>query len=215
MRNDAAEKNGTLLCSVGCVGSCIISELFTIKFKYVGTKCYPILLLGNYRSLLMLLRRCFFALSLLWKGVLVDTGRESGWLVVSGSHRKCFFYASGISHSSYSFIHSTLLHSWTSFLNIVTSPCCVSGTFSIRSGLLAPIRSFATDDTRGIFLWQFFLLMTGISMILFSQIKQKVSVRRTYKKKMLVAQSTPVHLRHSARAQKVGIIVFQAYYRGF
>ena len=87
-------------------------------------------------------------------------------------------------------IHSVilpLLHSWTSFLNIVTLPCCVLGTFSIRSGLLAPVHSFATDDTRGIFLWRFFLLMTGISMILFSQMKQQASVRRTYKKEMVVA----------------------------
>lgn len=115
-------------------------------------------------------------------------------------------------------IHSVilpLLHSWTSFLNIVTFPCCVSGTFSIRSGLLAPVHSFATDDTRGIFLWRFFLLMTGISMILFSQMKQQASVRRTYKKEMVVARSTLVHLRHSARAQKVGLIVFQACSGGF
>ncbi|WZY88439.1 hypothetical protein YC2023_045174 [Brassica napus] len=101
-------------------------------------------------------------------------------------------------------IHSVilpLLHSWTSFLNIVTFPCCVLGTFSIRSGLLAPVHSFATDDTRGIFLWWFFLLMTGISMILFYQMKQQASVRRTYKKEMVVARSTLVHLRHSARAQ--------------
>ncbi|KAF3682646.1 Cytochrome c biogenesis CcmF N-terminal-like mitochondrial protein 2 [Capsicum annuum] len=34
-------------------------------------------------------------------------------------------------------IHSVILplpHSWTSFLNIITFPCCVSGTFSILSG---------------------------------------------------------------------------------
>ncbi|KAE9584264.1 putative cytochrome c assembly protein (mitochondrion) [Lupinus albus] len=101
-------------------------------------------------------------------------------------------------------IHSVilpLLHSFISFLNIVTLPCCVSGTFSIRSGLLASVHSFATDDTRGIFLWRFFLLMTGISMILFSQMKQQASVRRTYQKEMVVARSTLVHLRHSARAQ--------------
>ncbi|KAK7234142.1 hypothetical protein RIF29_45420 [Crotalaria pallida] len=101
-------------------------------------------------------------------------------------------------------IHSVilpLLHSWISFLNIVTLPCCVSGTFSIRSGLLASVHSFATDDTRGIFLWRFFLLMTGISMILFSQMKLQASVRRTYQKEMVVARSTLVHLRHSARAQ--------------
>ncbi|KAL5563563.1 hypothetical protein UlMin_033310 [Ulmus minor] len=50
----------------------------------------------------------------------------------------------------------------TSVLNIVTLPCCVSGTFSIWSGLLAPVHSFATDDTRGIFLWWLFLLRTDI-----------------------------------------------------
>ncbi|CAK7324362.1 unnamed protein product [Dovyalis caffra] len=109
-------------------------------------------------------------------------------------------------------IHSViipLLHSWTSFLNIVTLPCCVSGTFSIRSGLLAPVHSFATDDTRGIFLWWFFLLMTGISMILFSQMKQQASVRRTYKKEMVVARSTLVHLRHSARAQPRPVMLWK------
>ncbi|XP_042528466.1 probable cytochrome c biosynthesis protein [Dipodomys spectabilis] len=100
-------------------------------------------------------------------------------------------------------IHSVIipiLHSWTSFLNIVTFPCCVSGTFSIRSGLLASVHSFATDDTRGIFLWRFFLLMTGISILLFSHMKQQASVRRIYKKEMVVGRSTLVHLRHSARA---------------
>lgn len=101
-------------------------------------------------------------------------------------------------------IHSVLLpllHSWTLLLNIATFLCCVLGTFSIRSGLLAPVHSFATDDTRGIFLWRFFLLMTGISILLFSQMKQQASVRRTYKKEMVVARSTLVHLRHLARAQ--------------
>ncbi|YP_007516934.1 heme lyase (mitochondrion) [Glycine soja] len=109
-------------------------------------------------------------------------------------------------------IHSVilpLLHSWISFLNIVTLPCCVSGTFSIRSGLLASVHSFATDDTRGIFLWRFFLLMTGISMILFSQMKQQASVRRTSKKEMVVARSTLVHLRHSARAQPRPVMLWK------
>ncbi|KAL0293192.1 UNVERIFIED_CONTAM: putative cytochrome c biosynthesis protein [Sesamum calycinum] len=63
MRKDAAEKNGTLFRSVGCVGSRITSELFTLKFKDVGAKCYPALLLRSNRSLLMLLRRRFFAFS--------------------------------------------------------------------------------------------------------------------------------------------------------
>ncbi|KAK2641030.1 hypothetical protein Ddye_022793 [Dipteronia dyeriana] len=85
----------------------------------------------------------------------------------------------------------------------------IDGTFSIRSGLLAPVHSFATDDTRGIFLWRFFLLMTGISMILFSQMKQQASVRRTYKKEMVVARSTLVHLRHSARAQPRPVMLWK------
>ena len=101
-------------------------------------------------------------------------------------------------------IHSVnlpLLHSWTSLLNILTLLCCVLGTSSIRSGLLTLVHSFATDDTRGNFLWWFFLLITSISILLFSQMKQQASVHRTYKKEMVVARSTLVHLRHSARAQ--------------
>lgn len=262
MRKDAAEKNGTLLCSAGCVGS---RELFTLKFKHVGTKCYPALLLRSKRSLLMLLRRRFFAFSWLWTRALVDTGggrakpffrngkKETTTLplcwtagantVVSDQDQeairiwiltcRCFltvgilpgswwahhelgrggwWFRDPVENASFmprvlatARIHSVilpLLHSWTLLLNIVTFLCCVLGTFSIRSGLLAPVHSFATDDTRGIFLWRFFLLMTGISMILFSQMKQQASVRRTYKKEMVVARSTLVHLRHLARAQQ-------------
>lgn len=100
-------------------------------------------------------------------------------------------------------IHSVilpLLHSFTSLLNILTLPCCVLGTSSIRSGLLAPVHSSATDDTRGIFLWRFFLFITGISMNLFYQMKQQASVHITHKKEMVVARSTLVHLLHSAPA---------------
>lgn len=264
MRKDAPEKNGTLLRSAGCVGSRIRSELFTLKFKDVGAKCYPALLVRSNRSLLMLLRRRFFAFSSLWSGGLVDTGRELAKRVVRNAKKetttsllswtagantvvsdqdqepiriwilicRCFltvgilpgswwahhelgrggwWFRDPVENASFmprvlatARIHSVILpilHSWTSFLNIVTFPCCVSGTFSIRSGLLAPVHSFATDDTRGRFLWWFFLLMTGISMILFYQMKQQASVRRTYQKEMVVARSTLVHLRHSARAQ--------------
>nr|ULQ69416.1 cytochrome c biogenesis protein ccmFN [Georgeantha hexandra] len=264
MRKDAAEKNGTLLRSAGCVGSHIRSSLFTRSFKhFVGGA--PALLLRSNRSLLMLLRRRFFAFSSLWTtGALMDTGREQAKRVVRNGKKDtttsplCWtagantvvsdqdqepiriwiltcrlFLTVGISPGSWwahhelgrggwwfrdpvenaSFmprvlatarIHSVilpLLNSWTSLLNILTLPCCVSGTFSIRSGLLAPVHSSATDDTRGRFLWRFFLLITGISMNLFHQMKQEASVRRTYKKEMVVARSTLVHLRHSARAQ--------------
>ncbi|XBH65684.1 hypothetical protein VPH35_119246 [Triticum aestivum] len=262
MRKDAAEKNGTLLRSVGCVGSHIRSSLFTRSLKhFVGGA--PALLLRSNRSLLMLLRRRFFAFSSLWTGALMDTGREQAKRVVRNGKKDtttsplCWtagantvvsdqdqepiriwiltcrlFLTVGISPGSWwahhelgrggwwfrdpveyaSFmprvlatarIHSVilpLLHSWTSLLNILTLPCCVLGTFSIRSGLLAPVHSSSTDDTRGRFLWRFFLLITGISMTLFYQMKQEASVRRTYKKEMVVARSTLVHLRHSARA---------------
>nr|UXG53619.1 cytochrome c biogenesis FN [Tolypanthus maclurei] len=258
MRKDAAEKNGTLLRSAGCVGSRITSELF-----------YPALLLRSNRSLLMLLRRRFFALSSLWTGALVDTGREQvvrngkrdtttsplcwtagantvvsdqdqepiriwiltcRWFLTVGilpgswwAHHELgrggWWFRDPVENASFmprvlatARIHSViipLLHSWTSLLNIVTLPCCVLGTSSIRSGLLAPVHSFATDDTRGIFLWRFFLLMTGISMILFSQMKQQASVRRTYKKEMVVARSTLVHLRNSARAQPRPVMLWK------
>lgn len=67
-------------------------------------------------------------------------------------------------------IHPVIIpksNSWTLFLNMVTLLCRVSGTFSVRSGLLASVHSPATDSTRGIFLWCFFLLITSISLILF------------------------------------------------
>nr|XP_016479174.1 PREDICTED: probable cytochrome c biosynthesis protein [Nicotiana tabacum] len=85
MRKDAVEKNGTRFRSFGCVGSRITSELFTLKFKHVGTKCYAALLLRSNRSLLMMLQRHFFAFSSLWTGVLVDTGREQAKRASSAS----------------------------------------------------------------------------------------------------------------------------------
>ncbi|ESR47341.1 cytochrome C assembly protein [Citrus sinensis] len=92
-----------------------------------------------------------------------------------------------------------ILQSWTSFLNIVALPCYVSRTFSIQSGLLAPVYSFVIDNIQGIFLWRSFLLMLRVSMTLFFQTKQQVLVRRTCRKEMIVGQSTLVHLRHSDR----------------
>ena len=189
MRKDDAEKNGRLFRSAGCVGSRRTSKLFTLKFKHVGAKCYPALLLRSNRSLLMLLRRRFFDLSSLWTGALVDTGREQAKRVVRNGKRASFgrpplcwtantvvsdqdqepiriwiltcrwFLTVGILPGSWwahhelgrggwwfrdpvenaSFmprvlatarIHSVilpLLHSWTSFLNIVTFPCRFAG----------------------------------------------------------------------------------------
>ncbi|KAH0447387.1 hypothetical protein IEQ34_023782 [Dendrobium chrysotoxum] len=271
MLQDAAEKNGTLLRSAGCVGSHHIrSSLLTRSFKHFGA---PALLLRSNRSLLMQLRRRFFAFSSLWTGALMDTGREQAKRVVRNGKKEtttlplCWtagantvvsdqdqarsvriwiltcrlFFTVGILPGSWwahhelgrggwwfrdpvenaSFmprvlatarIHSVilpLLHSWTSLLNTLTLPCCVSGTFSIRSGLLAPVHSSATDDTRGRFLWRFFIIMTGISMNLFYQMKQQASVLRISKKEMVVARSTLVHLRHSARAQSRPVMLWK------
>lgn len=86
---------------------------------------------------------------------------------------------------------------WTFFLNIVTFSRCVSGTSSVRSGLPAPVHSSATDSARGIFLWRFFLLITGISLILLFQMKRRTSIHRT-KQKIVVARSSILHLRNSA-----------------
>jgi c-type cytochrome biogenesis protein CcmF len=210
----------------------------------------------------MLLRRRFLALSPLWTGALMDTGREQAKRVVRNGRKDtttlplcpagantvvsdpkkdreqiriwiltCWWFLTvGILLGSWwayhelgwggwwfwdpvenaSFmpwvlatacIHSVIIpkvYFWTLFLNIVTFLCCVLGTFLVRSGLLASVHSFATDSTRGIFLWRFFLLITGISLILFSQMKQRTSVHRTYKKKIVVARSTLLHLRNSA-----------------
>lgn len=258
MRRDAAEKNGRLLRSAGCVGSQRLLTRLRLKSR------------PFHRSLLMLLLRRFFAFSSLWTGarreqakrvVLHSTnGRSTSPLcwtagantVVSDQEEEAIriwiltcrlFLTVGISPGSWwahhelgrggwwfrdpvenaSFmprvsatarIHSVILplmNSWTSLLNIVTLPCCVLGTFSIRSGLLAPVHSSATDETRGSAAWWFFLIITGISMILFPQMKLQASARRTQKKEMVVALSTLVHLRHSARAQPLPADSWAAY----
>ncbi|KAK7373301.1 hypothetical protein VNO80_06703 [Phaseolus coccineus] len=61
-------------------------------------------------------------------------------------------------------IHSVilpLLHSWISFLNIVTLPCCVSGTFSIR--LSSRHRSVELLKKR--WLWREVLLCTSVTRL--------------------------------------------------
>ncbi|CDY17565.1 BnaC01g26890D [Brassica napus] len=88
-------------------------------------------------------------------GALVDTGREQAKRVVRNGKKET----------------TTSPLCWTAGVGVAAT----ARTFSIRFVLLAPIHSFATDDTRGIFLWWFFLLMTGISMILFYQMKQQAS----------------------------------------
>uniref|UniRef100_A0A6N2N9V7 Uncharacterized protein n=1 Tax=Salix viminalis TaxID=40686 RepID=A0A6N2N9V7_SALVM len=81
-------KKGTLLRSAGCVGSRITSEFFTLKFKHVGAKCYPALLLRSNRSPLMLLRRRFLAFSSLWTGA--HTGRADEACLRNGRKRPLF-----------------------------------------------------------------------------------------------------------------------------
>jgi cytochrome c biogenesis factor len=77
-------------------------------------------------------------------------------------------------------IHSVILpklNDWTLFLNMVTFLCCILGTFFVRSGLLASVHSFATDSTRGIFLWCFFSIITIISFISFFRMKQQLGTQ--------------------------------------
>nr|QXE43859.1 cytochrome c biogenesis FN [Cunninghamia lanceolata]BDG69828.1 cytochrome c biogenesis FN [Cunninghamia lanceolata var. konishii] len=88
-------------------------------------------------------------------------------------------------------IHPVILpkvYLWTSFPNIVTFSCRVLGTFLVRSGLLASVHSSATDSTRGIFSWRFLLLITGISPILFFQIRGHRSIERTLFSKPLTVR---------------------------
>nr|GLL25521.1 cytochrome c biogenesis FN [Ipomoea trifida] len=189
MRKDAAEKNGTLFRSVGCVGS---RELFTLKFKHVGAKCYPALLLRSNRSLLMLLRRRFFAFSSLWTGALVDTGREQATKRVVRNGKKDT---------------TTSPLCWTAGANTV-----VSDQDQDQDLILAWILTCRWFLTVGILpgsWWAYHELGRGgwwfrdpvENASFVSRMKQQASVRRTYKKEMVVARSTLVLLRHSAHAQ--------------
>ncbi|GJT15576.1 cytochrome c biogenesis FN [Tanacetum coccineum] len=190
MRKDDAEKNGRLFRSAGCVGSRRTRKLFTLKFKHVGAKGYHALLLRSNRSRLMLLQ-WRFAFSSLWTGALVDTGREQTKHVVRNGKKKtttllfCWIADANtvVSDQDQEPIRILILTCrWFLTIGILPGSWWAhhelgrGGTFSIRSGLLAPVHNFATDDTRGIFLWWFFLLMTNISMIIFSKMKQQSSV---------------------------------------
>ncbi|KAI3842482.1 hypothetical protein MKX03_035089 [Papaver bracteatum] len=172
MQNYAAEKNGTLLRSAVCVGSRLL------KFKDVGTTTSSLCWTAGASTVVsdqehepiriwILTCRCFLTVGIL-PGSWWDH-HELGW----GG----WWFRDPLENASFmprvlatAFIHSVilpLLNSWTLLLNIVTLLSCVLGTSSIRSGFLASVHNFATDDTRGLFLWRFFLLMTGISIIIF------------------------------------------------
>lgn len=194
MRNDAAEKNGTLLCSAGCVGSRLL------KFKDVGTTTSSLCWTAGASTVVsdqeqepiriwILTCWCFLTVGILlgswWAYHELGWGGWWFWDPVENASFMPWVLATACIHS----VILPLLNSWTLLLNIVTFLSCVLGTFSIRSGLLASVHSFATDDTRGLFLWRFFLLMTGISIILFSHMKQQASFHRTYQKEMVVARA--------------------------
>nr|BDC46193.1 cytochrome c biogenesis FN [Agathis dammara] len=105
-------------------------------------------------------------------------------------------------------IHPVILpkvHFWTLFPNTVTFLCCVPGTFLVRSGLPAPVHSSATDSTRGIFLWRFFLLITGISLILLFQISGHRSIETLKFSKPLVRPLPPLpgYLKRVSRKGKI------------
>ncbi|MCL7047053.1 hypothetical protein MKW94_028973 [Papaver nudicaule] len=186
--------NGTLLRSAGCVGSRLL------KFKGVGTTTSSLCWTADASTMVsdqehepiqiwILTCRCFLTVSILpgswW------AHHELGW----GG----WWFRDPIENASFiprvlatACIHSVilpLLNSWTLLLNIITLSSCVLRTSSIRSGLLAFVHSFATNDTRGLFLWRFFLLMTGISIIIFSHMKHHASFHRTYQKEMVLARA--------------------------
>nr|ULQ69826.1 cytochrome c biogenesis Fn [Prionium serratum] len=88
-----------------------------------------------------------------------------------------------------------LLLSWTYLLHLLTFTCCVSGTFAIRSGLLAPVHSSANDLTRGRFLLCFLLILTTFSFLLLLQIKTQAYKIRSHTHLMLHARKTLLHLK--------------------
>ncbi|MCL7035366.1 hypothetical protein MKW94_021511 [Papaver nudicaule] len=180
MRNDAAEKNGTLLRSAGCVGSRLL------KFKGVGTTTSSLCWTADASTMTC---RCFLTVGILpgswWAHHELGWG---GWWFRDPVENASFMprvLATACIHS----VILPLLNSWTLLLNIITLSSCVLRTFSIRSGLLAFVHSFATNDTQGLFLWRFFLLMTGISIILFSHMKHHASFHRTYQKEIVLARA--------------------------
>ncbi|RZC78788.1 hypothetical protein C5167_002992 [Papaver somniferum] len=192
MRNDAAEKNGTLLHSAGCVGSRLL------KFKDVGTTISSLCWTAGAITMVsdqehepiriwILTCRCFLTVGIFlgswWSHHELGWG---GWWFRDPIENASFM-PRVLATACIQSVILLLLNSWTLLLNIVTLLSCVLGTSSIRSGLLASVHSFTTDDTRGLFLWCFFLLITGISIILFSHMKQQASFHRTYKKYMVMA----------------------------
>ncbi|KAI3953328.1 hypothetical protein MKW92_039254 [Papaver armeniacum] len=178
MRNDAAEKNGTLLRSAGCVGSRLL------KFKDVGTTYFVSLLTAGASTVVsdqeqepiriwILTCRCFLTVGILpgswWAHHELGWG---GWWFRDPVENASFMprvLATACIHS----VILPLLNSWTLLLNIVT---------------LLSFHSFATDDTRTLSLA---LLPSNDRHIyyLFSHMKQQASFHRTYQKEMVVARA--------------------------
>ncbi|KAI3896207.1 hypothetical protein MKX03_023357 [Papaver bracteatum] len=173
MRNDAAEKNGTLLRSDGYVGSRLLI------FKDVGTTTSSLYWTIGASTVVsdqehepiriwILKCRCFLTVGIL-PGSWWDH-HEFGW----GG----WWFRDPVENASFmprvlatTCIHSVilpLLNSWALLLNIVTLLSRVLGTYSIRSRFLDSVHTF---------------------IILFFHMKQRASFHRTCQKEMVLARA--------------------------
>ncbi len=58
---------------------------------------------------------------------------------------------------------------WTMLLAIITFSLSLIGTFIVRSGVLVSVHSFASDPDRGLYILMYFLIVSGLGLLVFSR----------------------------------------------
>lgn len=106
---------------------------------------------------------CFLTLGILlgswWAYAELGWGGWWFWDPVENASLMPWLCATACLHS----VSVPRLNSWSLFLNMATFVFSILGTFLVRSGLLASVHSFATDETRGLVLLCFVMCITAIS----------------------------------------------------
>ena len=61
-----------------------------------------------------------------------------------------------------------LFSAWVVLLSIATFSLAILGTFLVRSGILISVHTFSLDPNRGLFLLQLFVMVVGVSLLLYA-----------------------------------------------
>ncbi|MBX7146279.1 MAG: heme lyase CcmF/NrfE family subunit [Alphaproteobacteria bacterium] len=90
------------------------------------------------------------------------------WDPVENASLMPWLAATALIHSLRVLEKRNILKKWSAFLAIITFTLSLIGTFLVRSGILISVHSFASDPSRGIFILDIIVLISGSAFLLFA-----------------------------------------------